>query len=360
MSKRRLDRKAKREALRRRNIEREAKRDRGSGAKHLLNLTGYEHVNWYTLKEGRNYLDILPYEVSSDNHPDGIPIGEDDYKLEVWQHSNIGVNDEKVLCLKKTYGKKCPICEAQQELMDAGKEWDSKEIKALRPKLRCYYNVIDVSEDAETDEIQIFETSGAEGWFEDLLCKESKYSAKEEEIIAFYDLEEGKTVVCRTCKDTFNKRTFYKPERIDFEDREEEYSEDIYEEVFPLDQMLKIPTYKEVEKIFLGIEEEKEEREEREIKTKRKRKYRKETIQEDETIIEEQEEEEQEEEQEKEREEEQEENGNICPYDYIFGVDHNKHDGCEECSEEDFEECANEFDRIQEEKKKTSRRKRRK
>ena len=351
-----LSREEKKEQIKKRRSERADKRESSGTFKHLLDTSDYDKVEFFSLKDGKNYIDILPYEVSSKSHPDKIPIGEDDYKLEVWQHENIGVNDDKILCLKKTYGKKCPICEEQRRLLDGGDDWNDAGPKALRPKFRVYYNMIDLSESAETDDIQIFETTGAEKWFDDLLEKESKAG---EETIAFYDIEDGMTVVCRATEDTFNKRKFNRPERIDFEEREQGYDEDIYDEVYPLDAMLKIPTYEEVAKIFLELEDEDVEK-----STSRKKK---------EKAADEPEKKTRKKKQKKEEPKEDEDSGSAgdCPYGHTFGIDFQNTDACKDCEEDKFESCGDESDRLKalekeddftppkEEKKEKKRRRRR-
>jgi hypothetical protein len=330
-----LSKEEKRERLKKRQEERGVK---AGFTRHLLDLSGYDEVKFYQLKKGKNFIDILPYEVSTNRHPEGIPAGEDDYKLEIWQHTNIGVNEDRVLCLKKTYGKKCPICEERQSMLDSGKDWKDESVKALAPKIRCYYNVIDISEESETDNIQIFETSGASEWFEDLLSTESKEGG---EIVPFYDLEEGKTVVCRCKEDTFNKKKFAKPERIDFEDRDE-YPDKTYEEVFPLEALLIVPTYDEVTKLFLGLDEDKPEEsteskpvrkskktepEETEPEPKPKKGRRKAAPEPD-----------------PEPKEDEAPTAGDCPFGHIFGAEFKKHESCEECDDDKFEQCGDKFD----------------
>lgn len=367
-------RREKLKALRKRDSSTTTKRGFGGGSKSLLDLSNHEKVNFFSLGKGKNYLDIIPFEVTSKNYPDeNVEIGDIVYRLIAWQHTNIGTDDSKVICLKETYGKKCPICEAQKELVDAGADWQDKEVKALSAKIRAYYNVIDVGDKSETDEIQIFETSAATEWFDHLLEVESKQG---EEVVPFYDPEEGCTVVCRTTEKSFNKKEFYKPERIDFEDRDP-YPDSIIDEAFPLDAMLKVPTYEEIQKIFLGIDSEDDqeqpktsrrskhdEEDEPKEESKRSRRSRK-TDEEDQKDEEPKRSRRSRKEPEPEPEPDEENEPKTCPGGLILGVDYNSDDPCQECEEADFEACGDLHDELkkqaekEEKEEKKSKRKRR-
>jgi hypothetical protein len=397
----RLSREEKKEALRRRNAERDARKAGGIGAFALLDLEKFDNPLIYELKEGYNYIDNLPYEVTTENHPDQIPIGEDDYKLEAWAHRNVGPNNEWVLCTKRTFNKRCRCCEERDYLQTkegGGYTKDDPEVKALTPTLRCFYNVLDVSEDAKTDEIQLFENAGASKpskWFEALLNEEAK--AGREEPIAWYDIEEGFTIKVRAEVDSYQKNEFIKPTRIDFEDRDP-YDEDIYDEVYPLDAMLKIPTYEDQCRLFeLGQSRDDEDGEDRDnddddaksskrrsggrsSNRSRMRASEKTSNKENESRsrrrkskTEEYDDPEDDskptgrgrnrrtnkksgrserdkgqrkrrgkvrEKEEEISEEPEEEELGVCPYDFTFGVDHNQKDACVDCDDETWDSCS--------------------
>ena len=245
----RADRRAK---LKQRMQNDAANRDKGSGRQALFDLSNFDDVNWFKAKKGKNEIDILPFEVTTGNDPMGAAIGEDQYKLEYWQHNNIGPKDDRVICLSESFGKPCPVCEARKEMLDAGADWKDDEVKALGAKRRCIYNVIDLN---ETDKgVQLFEQSHFK--FEKELFAAAEY--KNPDFICFADIEEGYTVTFRGSEETFNKNKFIEPKDFDFETRDA-YEESIYDDVFPLDAMLIIPTYDEVQALFLGVEPEKEE-----------------------------------------------------------------------------------------------------
>ena len=356
----RLSREEKRELLRKRQAERESKKGDFGSVFDLLDLSKYEDVPRFKLKDGVNYLDVLPYEVTTKNHPDGIPIGEDDYKLEVIAHRNVGPSESWVLCLKGTFGQACPICEKQKELKDDGHDNESKEVKALNSSRRCFYNIIDVGNKPETENVQLFENPAASKptkWFEALVNSEAK--AGGEDIVAFYDLEEGKTIKVRACTETFQKNEFVKPERVDFEDREP-YEEDIYDEVYPLDALLKIPTYDEVKALFEGTPGAKDDDEEQGERSSRKKRGAKEEPKRSRKKTEEKEEPKRSKRADKKEEPEEDQEEDLldamatgCPYGHTFGTDHQKTDACVDCEDETFEACGDRFDEIEAKEKKT-------
>jgi hypothetical protein len=244
-----------REKLRQRMQQDAANRDKGGSKQRLFDFSEYEEVHFFKAKKGKNEIDILPFEVTTDNDPTGAGIGEDNYKLEYWQHNNIGPKEDRVLCLQETYSKPCPICETKKQMLDAGADWKDDEVKALTAKRRCIYNIIDLN-DTEKG-VQLFEQSHFK--FEKELFGAAEY--KDPAFICFADIEEGYTVSFRGSEETFNKNKFIEPKDFDFESRDP-YNEDIYEDVFPLDKMLIIPTYEQVEALFLGVDtdDEKEEK----------------------------------------------------------------------------------------------------
>ncbi|MCK9520637.1 MAG: hypothetical protein M0R74_16680, partial [Dehalococcoidia bacterium] len=92
-------------------------------------------------------LDILPYEVTSDVHPDrddeyGIAVpGELWYKRPYWLHRNIGSNNTTVVC-PTSIKKPCPICEYRAQLLKDGADYKDETVQSLRASLRNLYVVI--------------------------------------------------------------------------------------------------------------------------------------------------------------------------------------------------------------------------
>uniref|UniRef100_A0A6M3ILW8 Uncharacterized protein n=1 Tax=viral metagenome TaxID=1070528 RepID=A0A6M3ILW8_9ZZZZ len=250
--------KERREALRKRVQKNIENKDKGGdfGNRGLLDISGRD-VNWYKEDEFgipldkdkttfECQIDIIPYIIRTDHHPDGMEAGLEDYILDVWRHRGIGPMNQEVLCLWKTFGKPCPICEERQRLLDSGLDWDDDKVKELSPVRRAMYNVIDVNDPEE--KIRLFTTTHA--YFEKLLVKEVELSP--EEMQDFPDLQKGKTVKFRAEKHKFGKGHYFKYSNFKFLDRQA-YPEEILEETLPLDEMLIIPTYEDVQIAFLGL-----------------------------------------------------------------------------------------------------------
>ena len=96
---------------------------------------------------GNHLIDILPYRIT-ERHPRVVmgkaQAGTWGYVFAAWMHDNVGPNKDRYMCLAKTYGLPCPICEYRNQrsgLPDATDE----EIKALRPKQYAteVYNILD-------------------------------------------------------------------------------------------------------------------------------------------------------------------------------------------------------------------------
>jgi len=319
-----------------------ANRDKGSGRKPLLDLSNYDDVNWFKAKKRKNAIDILPFEVTTDNDPMGAAIGEDQYKLEFWKHNNIGPKDAMVLCLQETFNKPCPICEQRKAMLDAGADWKDDVVKALSAKRRCMYNVIDVNDPGKG--VQLFEQSHFK--FEKELFGAAEY--KNPDFICFADIEEGYTVTFRGSEETFNRNKFIEPKDFSFEEREP-YEETIYNEVYPLDAMLLIPTYDEVQAMFLGVDEDEDEKEEPKKETKTRKKK-----------IEPKEEERpagrrRKQSEPESKKEKPEEDLTGCPHALEFGLikgsDWDNHDVCKDCEEEIYNECGAIYDDLEKMKK---------
>ena len=87
----------------------------------------------------------MPYEVTSKRHPDrnaedeiAVP-GSLWYKRPFKIHRNIGVDNDRVVCLTSV-GKPCPICEKRSELVR--QDADKEDTDALKQSLRNLYVVV--------------------------------------------------------------------------------------------------------------------------------------------------------------------------------------------------------------------------
>lgn len=216
-----------------------------------------DDAQMYKIKEGKNKIRIVPYIVGSSKHPStDVEKGDEDYCVIVHVHKSVGVNNSDVICLKRTYGKACPICEEQQSLFDIYKETGKKQDKdnavALYPKERVMYNVI--SQKEKTNEIEILE--GSWYWYENEIIKEMQAYEDEEQPSLIDNLLEY-----RGDKDDFKGKPIVKPSNFRFI-QDDEIDDTLVQKAYQLDTFLTIPTYEEVSNIFYGndteIEDDKE------------------------------------------------------------------------------------------------------
>lgn len=328
-------------------------------------------------------LDIMPYVVTCDNHPDrdeeyGIAVkGELWYKRPFWLHRSVGSDNQSIVC-PSSVGKPCPICEYRAQLLKEGAKWDDDTVKALKPSMRNLYVVIPKNNKNYPEEPHIWDIS--QFLFQDKLNEEIQ---ENEEYETFPDLEEGYTLRIRFAEGSFGTNKFAEVSRIDFIEREKPYDESILEKIPSLDDVLEILPYHTIEAMFFGNmspdEDEHEEYDDEDLKKKKKRKVEEdedidddmeeeedededdEDIDEEEEDEEEDEEEEDEEDDEEDEDEEEEEHDkkkskksplkrqqphskvtegkgkNKCPYGHEFGVDNDSYDDCDNC--EVWEKC---------------------
>ncbi len=327
----------------------------GSSYGHLLLPKGIS-VFKETMGKVHTVVDIIPYEVSDDNHPDknektGVALkGDLWYKRPYKMHRNIGAGNDTVVCLT-SIGKRCPICEYRAKM---SKEGAAKEdIKALKASERNLYVVIPIGMKDFDEKPYIWDIS--QYLFQVLLNQEVEERPNYE---VFPDLEVGYTLDIRfestvIPSEKGSSKPFATASRIDFEDRKEAYDESILDDVPDLDKVLKILSYKELEAKFLELDDEdvqdKPEEEEAPVRSARKRKTE---VEEDDdeseekpirrrkTAPEPEEEPDDEEPEEKEtkpartrkpREEPETKTKNRCPHGHKFGVDTDDHKECAAC-----------------------------
>lgn len=211
-------------------------------------------VEMYKPRAGTNKLDIIPFIDRN---------GEMQYVLEYCQHIGVGVDNSREICIAKPpYKKACPICEHRSKEMAAGRKWDEPDIKALSPKYRCMYNVIDLLEPEKG--IQIFEVS--QFLFQKPMNEDLKeYNESEDEEIIFADLEDGRTVVFKGRETEFNGRSSVnKFDSFSFVERKKPYAKTKIKEAIQLDSLLTPKSYDELAALFFAIPSDDEDDEDQE------------------------------------------------------------------------------------------------
>ena len=248
----------------------------GNGKKQVMDWKKVDgDVTFFSASEGKNRINIIPYIIKTKNHPlvksGDMEIGDTDYVMDVYVHRGVGASEGSVICLKETYGKPCPICEQMALLRKQGK---NDEVGDLKPSRRCFYNVENTKEPGK---LQVFETSHY--LFEKELIDEAR-DDEEGGFIDFADPVKGKEIKFRANKVKKNKYEFTEYKSFSFEDRDEPVSDELLENAISFDEIMTVPTYEEVEKMFYGTDDEDED--EQEEKPVKKSKHREDEDDEDE------------------------------------------------------------------------------
>ena len=98
--------------------------------------------------EGGHIFDMVVYRAGE--HDPRLPKGTLTYGLEVWVHFNVGPTEDSYVCPARTFGdrknplhqnERCPVCEHRTSLRKE-ENYDEDEVKALNPKRRVLYNVL--------------------------------------------------------------------------------------------------------------------------------------------------------------------------------------------------------------------------
>ncbi len=200
-------------------------------------------------------LDIIPYMVTANNHPDkNEKIGRAVpnsiwYKRPFKIHRSVGVKNDTIVC-PTSVGKRCPICDYRAKRLKEGAE--KSETDAMKASGRNLYVVIPLDSKKYDVKMHVWDISQA--MFQDYLDTELQENP---EYGDFPSLEDGRSLSIRFVAKTLGKgKPFAETNKLDFKDREEQYSEEILEEVPNLDELLIILPPDEIETKFFELEDE--------------------------------------------------------------------------------------------------------
>ncbi len=205
-------------------------------------------------------IDIIPTRATK-NHPavkDGAAIGDPIYVFDYWRHMDVGNEKAVVLCPLKTYGKKCPICEAAEEAKAAyGPK--SKEFNSLLPKHRVLYNIAVIQEgnkDGDPDEFFLMDESYALFEKELIAMSGAKARRKGLDFIPFGDLEAGWSVFFTVERAKMEGGFEYsKFKSFDLEEKKEPRDLSDMKKAIAPDNFVNLMSYEELKALYEGEEE---------------------------------------------------------------------------------------------------------
>lgn len=139
------------------------------GGKGILDTKKMDReYKYFKFAEGQNRIAVLPYKLSSKTHPlvhsGRLEKGDQFYNLDIYVHKMVGASKADYVCPRRNYGMACPICEAAEEFQKKEGR-DSVSAKALWPKRRLYFNIVDLNNMEEG--VQILDTNNMD-FFEPL------------------------------------------------------------------------------------------------------------------------------------------------------------------------------------------------
>jgi hypothetical protein len=238
-------RKAMREQMQQRTEESFERKDKGGGMYGNIlrkDVTVKEWVCRSNEKEPHN-LDIIPYTVGANPSDPKARKGDFAYVAAYYVHKKVGVNEDSVVCLSKTFGLPCPICEDRKKLSDEY-GFEHEEVGKLKASRQCVYNVW-VYDNAEEEKKGVQVWIVAHWFFEKELMDIAKKRGGG--YVAFADPDEGKQIqFYRKGKEHVTFSGFQ------FIDRNYRIEDEVLESTYCIEDIVHIPTYEEVSAMHYG------------------------------------------------------------------------------------------------------------
>ncbi len=231
----------------RRRVSREHVREnakKGGGSGNNWFSMGEGISSWNPEKADSYLIDILPYEVKSESHPDDVPKGNLWFKLPFKVHHSVGAKKESLVC-PTSIGQRCPICEERDRLYKEDKDKYEDVLGGLRAQKFVAYNILNPD---DKDKISIFVMS--RGKFAAPLEKELQ-AAENEEHLGFYDVTaDGRTLKVRFSDSSFEGKKYIEATRFDFRERKPMDEEEVLDKTVCLEEALVVPPYDKVLSLF--------------------------------------------------------------------------------------------------------------
>lgn len=248
--------------------------EKNSGGIDFTSISLPDGVGLFDMKEGIRRVDILPYTVGTPGPSGPNPeAGEGDVYFErtFYTHRDIGADGNTYVCLAKTAGKKCPVCESRASMLKNGADKDVAD--ELLPKKRQLWNVYD--REAPDKNVQVWDVSFH--LFGKQLYKEINNADEDDDFEFFADPQEGSTLRLGIEEVNRGGYKFNSVETIGFKVRKTPLSDEVLEQANDLDGVLTVLSYKDLEAIYLQTvdddgedEEEDNEDDEEEVQPKKR------------------------------------------------------------------------------------------
>ena len=168
------------------------------------------------------------------------------YGMTVHVHTNVGVNGDQFLCLKRMKNTNCPICEQQTAL------WDTEPdmAKELYPQTRYLVWVVDLSVTQDKQVAEIW--SCPRTAMDDILGVSYKKST--DEILNLADIDDG--IAIYFDREKTQGTNFSKYKNFQLDDSSTPAKDEWLEGILSFAEILDYATYDEIKNAFLGISNE--------------------------------------------------------------------------------------------------------
>jgi hypothetical protein len=207
-----------------------------------------EGVTLFTPKEEGDYkFEVIPYVVTAANPMvDEDDVGGLHFERTYYLHRGVGIQNKSIICLDRTFGEPCPVCQLSDELKEEDFEGNKKLIQKLWVQERQLFLLLVHGEGKKG--LQLWDV--AYGNFGKLLDKRLKKRREEEDPIEFHDPEDGQTLEVSLDEKSFEKNKYLSASHIDFVDRERAVPAKYFEDTPCLDEMLVKLPYEKVKSIL--------------------------------------------------------------------------------------------------------------
>lgn len=196
---------------------------------------------WIPEKPNRFKIDILPFEVGGNDHPDDVEKDTIWMKMPFTVHHGIGPSNKSIVC-PRSIDKRCPICEERDRLYNDDADGNTEAIKGLYAQKFVAYNIVDPE---NSSKVAIFCMS--RGKFAGALEDELK-DPDNAEHLPYFDVikKRGRTLIVRFSEANFQGRKYLEATRIDFKKRDDMDEDDVLESTVALDTALIVKDYSEI------------------------------------------------------------------------------------------------------------------
>ena len=168
------------------------------------------------------------------------------YGLTVHVHTNVGVNGDQYLCLKRMKNIACPICEQQISLWDAEPEM----AKELYPQTRYLVWMVDLSLSKDKQVAQIW--SCPRTAMDDVLGV--SYKKATDEILNLANIDDG--IAIYFDREKTPNTTFSKYKNFQLDDSPTQAKDEWLEGIVSFSDIIEYATYDEIKNVFLGLSNE--------------------------------------------------------------------------------------------------------